>query len=293
MGSKNMENEIESNSATIKDLRGVLKNWNSPYIEDHLNAEEVLKSWGQRTPELLLELLETEAHRQKRKRTLFWVLLSSIITLVVALVLYITVILQRPELLGLIGMVGSVGGLAGLLAPSRYYLLAIQLLAQTEDVRFVGYLAEALFLPLDGKTKVAMARTLIRLLPQLNKETHINLTQRQRNALYRIVRASNATKETRLIHATLDALLQMQDTGAIPAIRSRATAKGATPQEISLREHAQTVLIPLEELQSRLDVGNELLRASSPISSEDLLRPAYKTEVESQEVLLRPAQREE
>ncbi len=275
---------------SVKELKKALQKWNSPFIDVHLDADAELKSWGAKTPELLLQLLQGEMLLQKRKKSLFYALLTFGIGIGIAWIVLSLFILHKPELLGLLGMLGSFGGLAALFSPSRHYLYAMQVLSETEDVRFVGYLAEALFIQVDARTKIAIARTLFRLLPQLTPESSGNLTNKHRNALYRILRTNNLDREASIVLATLDALERLNDTNAIPGVKALSQSTGTSPRQHTIREKARVVLIHLEEVRANSEMGSQLLRAAMPtVSGAELLRPASKSHEEEPQLLLRPS----
>jgi hypothetical protein len=174
------------------------------------------------------------------------------------------------------------GGLA--LATTQAHRLALtskhremaRLLAGLDDVQAVGRLAEALEWPDPQMRRVAI-RALTPLLPRLQASDSARLSPRQRAALYRMLKMSNARAHAEFLIALLKALEQIGDGTAVPYVESLAESRPLSARQAAIQEAAQECLPYLKELARQDGYSQTLLRASAAAepAAEGLLRPAY------------------
>jgi hypothetical protein len=275
---------------SLEALRKLVRRWNSRYIGERLAAERELKEWGAEAAELLLILLQQEGSKRRKKRFAFWAALYGGLALGAGLLVFLLII-GKPELLGLLGMLGGLGGLSALLVPTQDYIAALQIIAQIEDTRFTGYLAEALHLQTDPRARIAFSQALLRLLPRLTQEDISRFTKPEREAFYRILKIGERNLETELILATLEGLERLEDTGALPAVAGLSRLEPKTENERQLQERAQKTQVALTDALERERTEQTLLRASMPsVSGAELLRPAQATQPEEETLLLRASE---
>ena len=185
-----------------------------------------------------------------------------------------------------------------LFVPWRMYRSLINVLANTNDIRMVGPMV-SMFAATDGSmtTRVILAKTLCRLLPQL-RSNHANLlTSEQKRDLITLLGAGLQTEQRdaillmkKLKMRALKALEQVGDESAIPALKNMIAAMYPKNSEVRIAaKHC------LEFLKLNADTRREtqtLLRASdatSAVKTDTLLRSASaaNTSIPPEE-LLRP-----
>ncbi|HZP84767.1 MAG TPA: hypothetical protein VFB21_24240 [Chthonomonadaceae bacterium] len=151
-----------------------------------------------------------------------------------------------------------------------------RLLAGLDDVQAVGRLAESLDWPDPQMRRVAI-RALTPLLRRLQASDSARLSPRQRAALYRMLKMSNARAHAEFLMALLKALEQVGDGAAVPYVQNLVESSPLTWRQIQVQQAAQDCLPYLQELARQDSYSQTLLRASSAAapSAEGLLRPAY------------------
>ena len=167
-------------------------------------------------------------------------------------------------------------------------------LAQMDDVRGVGTLAEALEWP-DASTQRVAAAALTRLLPRMAASDGTLLNSRQRAILYNILRKRNVRSQEPLIRAILEALKQIGDHAAIPAVERLTDLPATSQRNIKIRTLAIDTRQFLDNTAQQQSISSTLLRASSAhdTPSELLLRGAMLNTDEAPQQLLRASVSEE
>jgi hypothetical protein len=164
---------------------------------------------------------------------------------------------------------------------------AARKLAQHDDVRGIGPLAEALEWP-DSDLQAVAVKALTRLLPRLQATDGTLLNAHQRGCLYRHLNFHTRSQPEFQL-AILKALEQVGDAAAIPHVRKLAkrVALGRLQQQV--RRAAQDCLPFLETRAEQRRVSQTLLRASSAAGTtpDMLLRPADSSHAAAPEQLLR------
>lgn len=240
-------------------------------------AEREIWEIGPAAVEKLIAGLEEQA-RAYRRLPLTMVVMAALSGLGVALVDVISG--HSPSFPG---MFGGVWGPATIML-STYHQQRnsiSRVLAKFDDVRAVGFLAEALEFR-DKHTRQAAAEALIRLLPRLKASDAHLLNAKQRAILLRTF--NRPASSAALIVAILKAYEQVGDESALEPVRSLLTALNPRVQE------AATECLPfLESRIAQQRASQTLLRASSPIETatpDMLLRPALESgETNPQELL--------
>jgi hypothetical protein len=201
--------------------------------------------------------------------------------------------LQYHNWLGLLGVIGS-GTVFGMTTQLHRLVLsfkqaeAAQKLAAYDNVQGISPLAEALEWPEPAIREMA-AKSLIRLLPQLNASDAGLLTVTARGCLYRCLRMGNARKEEPLLCAILKALEQVGDEAALPYVKRLAEGHAVTRAQKRVQQKALECLPFLESGASQRRGSDILLRPSSSDSAQPdiLLRPATASPVTESTQLLR------
>jgi hypothetical protein len=171
---------------------------------------------------------------------------------------------------------------------------AARKLAQQNDVRGVGPLAEALEWP-DPELQAVAMKALTRLLQQLKATDAHLLNAQQRGNLYRHLNSYQARFHPDFQIAILKALEQVGDEAAIPHVRRLARSVALGPRQQQVRRAAQDCLPFLRNRADQLRVSQTLLRASSATSAapDILLRPADNRHAAAPEQLLRATEKTE
>ncbi len=169
-----------------------------------------------------------------------------------------------------------------------------QKLAQMDDVRGVGTLAEALEWP-DTSIRGIASSALVRLLPRLTASDGNLLNPRQRANLYNILRPRNVRSQETLITAILEALKQVGDHAAIPAVERLMDLPATSQRNTRIRNLATETRQFLDTTAQQQSVSSTLLRASSAhdTPSELLLRGAMVAPEDAPQQLLRASVSEE
>jgi len=154
------------------------------------------------------------------------------------------------------------------------------LLTEYEDGRLVAPVLKMLRYPYKPSTKMLEA-SLLQNLPHLTYKLALSMSTAERVALRELTR--NHLSSLRLI--TLEALLRIEDTEAIPLI-ARLLKHETDPK---VRAVAEDCLYKLRAIQDRKAEGNVLLRPSNDTTGETtLLRVAHAVATEEEQQLLRP-----
>ncbi len=165
---------------------------------------------------------------------------------------------------------------------------AARALSQTDDIRAVGPLSEALDWP-DASIKFIAATGLVRLLPGLNASDANLLNAKQRAGLYSMLRMRNVHSHYGLLEAILRALQQVGDEAAIPVVERLEKAHAYTSNQKRIKQLAHDTLPLLTTSARNQGASAMLLRASSQndAPSDLLLRGAMANNEDAPQQLLR------
>jgi hypothetical protein len=174
------------------------------------------------------------------------------------------------------------------LALSNKQSEAAKQLAQTDDIRAVGPLTEALEWP-DASIQRTAADGLTRLLPRLTASDANLLNSKHRVTLYKLLRMRNAGANERLLLSILRALQQVGDEAAIPVVERLSNAHAYTQRQRNVKQMATDTLPLLQSTARNVGSSAMLLRASSAneTPSDLLLRGAMASPEEAPQQLLR------
>ncbi len=291
-----MSELAEVSAEEIASLKTLLKRYNSRYIGERLEAEREVAEMGDRFSEVLVAFLQKETRRYTWRRNIARGIIFTGFSVMALLTLYILINEKYLWFAGYGGFCGLFGTM-GLLAPSQTYMLAVNLLAEREDKRLVGYLAEAVTNRMGAypnPLRIAMARVLIRVLPQLTKEDGAYLSQAQRSALYSRLKKGERNKETELLLAIMEGLTRIEDVRALAHLALVIKKPANTESELTIRAQAQLAFESLKVCWERLETTQTLLRPSMlTVSGDELLRPAMDVRKEEENVQLLRASSEE
>lgn len=273
----------------IASLRKLMKRYNSRYIGERLEAEREVADMGEHFSEVLVAFLRQETLKHNLRKSIGKGILFVGLSAMLLLTLYILTHDKYVWFAGFGGF-GGLAGVSGLFAPSQTYMQAVNLLAEREDKRLVGYLAEAVANRMGGypnPLRIAMARVLIRVLPQLELSDGEYLSQPQRTALYSRLKSGERNKETELILAIIEGLTRIEDVKAMPHLSLLIKKPANTQSELAVRAQAQLAFETLHACYERLEMPQTLLRASMlTVSGDELLRPAMDVSKEEENVQL-------
>lgn len=225
----------------------------------------------------LIAILERE-NKKKKARFIVGFILGYLPIVVLANLIHM------GAMAGSFSMAGIAAG--AWFAPTRLQKFAARKLAETEDVRTVGPLAEALDKQ-DAGTKRVATDALIRLLPKMKYSDRDLINDRQRKFLY----AGFGDRGIEYTRALLHALEQIGDGKAVKYVARYAEGKGTAKKHPDLVEEANRLLPILEERAEQEMARDRLLRAAGPteVNTDELLRPASASSDTNSELLLRPA----
>jgi hypothetical protein len=184
---------------------------------------------------------------------------------------------------------------------------AVEELASNDDVNMIGPLLDARNLP-DGKTRHKTTAELIQLLPRLRASDAELLTPAQHGKLRSLLNMSQTNVMNKdvwslfgpanaqmvdLQIAILKAFEQIGDEKALPIVERLADQQAKTAVQKRLKQAAIECLPSLQQRIELNETSKALLRpAESPISSEELLRPATHVGELVPDRLLRPVAEE-
>jgi hypothetical protein len=182
----------------------------------------------------------------------------------------------------------AAAGLAAYFAPTRLQKRATRELAECDDVRAVGPLAEALDKQ-DGATRGIAMKALQRLLPRLKESDADMLSERQLECLREAMTKKDAPA---LLPSLLVAVGQVGDESFLENVKSLADGKGHAKKDPAIRAAAQSCLVPLKERVEREQAPRTLLRPAEETGApgQSLLRPAGHAPGADPAELLRPAE---
>jgi hypothetical protein len=238
----------------------------------------------QRVDELLAVVAEERRRLKIRRRRVMMGILAY-----VAFILMLVIFTKSGGVVS--GMGGILSSLIAAAAVSKAQKKATKELAEFEDVRSVGPLAQALEYQ-DRELKAVAENKLTRLLPSLQASDASLLDEEQRKCLYRALHGRN----TELVLAILKALEQVGDDKALPHVEKLAEGEGVVRGDFSrIREAAQACLPALQQRAEWERSRQTLLRAASASDtpSDVLLRPAGGTIEADPQQLLRASVAEE
>ena len=180
------------------------------------------------------------------------------------------------------------------LALSNTQSEAARRLAETDDIRAVGPLTEALEWP-DASIQRTAADGLTRLLPRLSASDANLLNSKHRAALYKLLRIRNAGANERLLLSILRALQQVGDEAAIPVVQRLSEARAYTQRQRNVKQVAIDTLPLLEVTARNQGASAMLLRASTAhdTPSDLLLRGAMASPETAPQQLLRASATDE
>jgi len=242
-------------------------------------AEQALESLGPDAVDALLAVMEKEAARRRKRRFGGIALIVTYLALVIA----ISASGQGHLVGSFTGIIGSVGAL---FAATQLQKNAASALARYDDVRAVGFLAEAL--EFDDKDVVKQAQeALTRLLPRLRASDHELLTNEQRRMLDRaLLKNRNAD----LSLAILTAYEQVGDLESVEVVERIASGKVRGVRDQRIIQRAAELLPALRERAELVRAAQTLLRPAESADAELLLRPAHGAPTGAAELLVRPVE---
>jgi len=237
---------------------------------EQMKARAALDSGESANVDALLHVLKRE-NRKKRRR--FAVAQSVSICIMVGLAAANEYFNFNSRLFnyGFLFGVFLIASVSAAFAPTRLQRVVARRLADFDDVRAVGPLAEALDQQ-DKSTKKAAGAALARLLPRLRFSDSDLLNDGQRDFLLKGF--GKGSRELEL--AVLKALPQIGDKRFVDLVSELAKGKGAAKRDPQLQDAAIDCLEPLNEQVERDRIRLTLLRPAEgvPASPDALLRPA-------------------
>jgi hypothetical protein len=265
--------------------RGLLKRLESKLPGERLEAELELNALGGAGTTFLLKIIENEnANVQGRKR-LLGLIVGLTVAIVVPTVIAMVALGLFAALSGLIGLSG-LGALGTMVAPGPRRLRATELLGQSTDARAIGPIADALSTQ-DQKAKLALIKSLFRLLPMLNYERNLQVTESQRDRIRKLLFTRDLDRESELAIVLIDGLVALQDIGALHVLHTISKKRVTTASGNLALQKAFQGIADLEAIKLQQDAPNSLLRASSD-NGDKLLRAASSNGETPAEQLLRP-----
>jgi hypothetical protein len=294
------------------DIPKLLNDMRSPFINERMDALKTAQNMSPEDVEALIGYIQKESLRFQKRRRLYFKLVIAFgcITIpVVILCIVRAVIAANARDFGAVGSwLGGVlgpllgggggsilGGCSFLLVPSPNIAAAANLLSQFDDLRAAGVMSQALtYSSNTPEVKIAIAQSLIRLLPKITLENSDVLSRDQIAGLARYLKKGQPDKEGDLLLAIIHAVKVSGATDAIPAVRDLAVRKTVTPRGLEVIDAAVDCRKALEDLLERRRTGETLLRPSKETTdpSDILLRTVQNESAENSEVLLRSSSSE-
>jgi len=179
---------------------------------------------------------------------------------------------------------GMFGAIAALFAATQLQKNAAGALARYDDVRGVGFLAEALEYGDKGIEREAET-ALVRLLPRLRATDHALLNEPQRRCLDR---ALVKRRNPELALAILAAYEQVGDEKSVEVVERIASGQIPAIKDRRIIERAAEVLPALRHRAELVRAAQTLLRPADKADADILLRPASGPPTGPIETLLRP-----
>lgn len=242
---------------------------------ERVEAEAKIAGLGPEALDALLALVQQEAAKRKTKRRRILIGLTIYFVFVIGMTVLISVAKGHLDT-GLFGSIGSMSGLiAAAFAVSQAQKNATRKLAEFEDIRIVGPLAEALEFGDKNMRAIITEEALIKLLPRLQASDAHLLNEDQRACLNRALKGKN----TQLVLAILKAYEQVGDEKALPCVEKLAEGEGRSGKDERVQAEAIECLPHLKARIEQQRASQTLLRASDAIATppEVLLRPAEAT----------------
>ena len=170
----------------------------------------------------------------------------------------------------------------GAVAASQSHKKAASELAEIDDIRAVGPLAESLDID-DRSVRALVQSGLIRLLPRLQASDASLLNATQRACLNRALNGSNEV----LVLSVLKAYEQVGEETALPFVEKLATETAHTTRSSHITKAAQECREFLRARVERQRASQTLLRGASAIdvAPDTLLRPAQETGSDPEQLL--------
>jgi hypothetical protein len=239
----------------------------------------------------LLETVQREAHTRKLNRRNTRILhgfLIGILVLLIGATVFRGLVKGKWEFEGFSSLwIFFILGGASTVALSQKHKEATTRLAELDDIRAVGPLAEALEFE-DDQIRTIVVNALARLLPRLKASDAPLLNSEQRACLYRALQQSTLPPLSRLTLPILKALEQIGDEEALPQVESLLRQPYLNSEKRAAAETCREFLIQNAE-QKR--IRKTLLRPVETVEAhpETLLRPAQACTTTAPEELLRAA----
>lgn len=270
-----MQNEMELRSETPVDIEQIMQGLGSANAVERARSESALREHGREDVITgLIVALTEENRKQKRRRK---VLHALILTYMAAMLTFCIVAHQ-------IALIGSVASMTGVLvaglAATQKQKAATKVLAQYDDLRGVGLLADMLGFQLEKELRAEIETALIRLLPRMKASDAALMNADQYGTLVSVLGGRQpAASNTDLMAAILKAMEQLGDEKALPNVtRLAAGSTGYTKISGSVQIAARQCLPFLQERVAMRHASAQLLRASTGAEGatcpEELLRPA-------------------
>ncbi len=265
--------------------RRILERLESKLPGERLEAELELNALGGAGITFLLKVIQVEGAKLQGRKKMLGAIVGVIVALVVPTIIALVAMGHVTALPGLAGLSG-LGALGVMLAPSPRRLRATELLGQSTDPRAIGPIADALSTQ-DPKAKLALIKSLFRLMPMLNHESNLEVTPSQRDRLRKLLFTRDPDRESELAIVLIDGLVSLRDIGALHALHTVSKKRVSTESgKLALRKAFQGIA-ELEAIKLMQDAPNSLLRASSA-NGDQLLRAASANIETPAEQLLRP-----
>ncbi len=270
------------------DMAAVLRNLTSSHDRQRIEAKQTLQQLGIRAVGPLLTLIQRESVRRERRYAVACAFAVFCIVLVWGEVL-VDVGTRGTYMLESTGpyhllLIPILLALPLITRPTYLQRRAAQVLADFDDVRVIGALAESLTMEDPYTVKVAKAG-LKRLLPRVKVTDAGYFRTDQLSALY----AALTSMDDQLVVAILRALEQIGDERALPLVEKLAERPVSTRAGQRIREAATECLPALLNRTGQERVGQTLLRATEAPDqpAEALLRPAAHVAGRGEDSLLR------
>lgn len=241
---------------------------------ERVEAEAKIAGLGPEALDALLAMVQQEAAKRKTKRRRILIGLTIYCVFIIGMTAALSIAQGKLDA-SLLRTMGSMSGLiAATFAVSQTQKNATQKLAEFEDIRIVGPLAEALEFN-DKNIRTVTEEALIKLLPRLQASDAHLLNEDQRACLNRALKGKN----TQLVLAILKAYEQVGDEKALPFVEKLAEGEGRSGKDARVQAEAIECLPHLKARIEQQRASQTLLRASDAIATppEVLLRPAEAT----------------
>lgn len=256
--------------------------------QETVSTEEIRQRAAALKVESLLTTLAEERRKQQCRTRRYQVIGLSIVAVVLLCTGAVWIKTGKfPS--DILSSFSSMAGLIGLTAAAtRGQKQATRELAQFNDVRAVGPLAEALTFE-DKQVRQVAKEALTRLLPRLQAGDAPLLNSEQRHILHRCLYRRKFRFDQNLALAILNALRQVGDERDLPVVQRLAQGTGKYDHSRKIQMEAQDCLPFLQKRAEEQAARQSLLRAAvQPIArAEELVRPVMESMPEESWNLLR------